>query len=68
MVAALLELHSLENRKYKKYCSFGVLFWDSEQIYFDFETKMYLELEKALLWTLTFIFYWADFGTSQDKH
>ena len=23
---------------------------------------------KASLWTLTFIFYWADFGTSQDKH
>ena len=23
---------------------------------------------KASLWTFTFIFYWVDFGTSQDKH
>ena len=61
-----------KTKKIQKYCS---LVW-----YFETAIRLILILRKceslraikvpakASLWTLTFIFYWADFGTSQDKH
>ena len=67
--SCIVRLAFIEKQKIQKYGSFGVIFWDSDQIDFDSKrVKKFIVPAKASLWTLTFIFCRADFGTSQDKH